>query len=128
TMLSKNPARSLLAAATALAAAAALAAGAVADSTPIGQVPKGPITTVVTPRGSLVAVALPHRANGNVWRLARTVDPRVLRQVSEADVGPNVVVVYRATGSGVARVVYALTHGDVSGKALESATHVVRVK
>jgi hypothetical protein len=39
-----------------------------------------------------------------------------------------VVVVFRATGSGTARVVYALTHGDVSGKALESATHVVRVE
>jgi hypothetical protein len=127
-MLARSPARSLLAAAAALTAAAVLAAGAVADSTPVGRLPKGPVTTVVTPRGSLVAVALPHRRNGNVWRLARRVDPRVLRQVSEADVGPNVVVVFRATGSGVARVVYALTRGDVSGKALESVTHVVRVK
>jgi hypothetical protein len=127
-MLSRNAAVPVLAAASAVAAAAAFAAGAIADSTPVGQLPNGPITTVVTPRGSLVAVALPHRPNGNVWRLARTVDPRVLREVSEADVGPNVVGVFRATGAGVARVVYALTRGDVSGKALESATHVVRVK
>jgi hypothetical protein len=108
--------------------AAAFAAGAAADSTPVGTLPKGPVTKVETSRGSLVAVALPHRTNGNVWRLARQVDPRVLQEVSEADVGPTVVVVFRASGTGTARIVYALTHGDVSGKALESATHVVRVK
>ena|SRR5262245_52250164 len=127
-MLSRTAAYPVLAAASALAVAAALAAGAAADSTPVGPLPKGPVTTVQTTRGALVAVALPHRPNGNVWRLARQVDPRVLREVSEADVGPSVVIVYRATGAGVVRVVYALTHGDTSGKALESATHVVRVR
>ena len=127
-MLSKRATHRVLTATSAVAVAAAFAAGAAADSTPVGPLPKGPVTTVETSRGSLVAVALPHRTSGNVWRLARRIDSRVLQEVSEADVGPTVVVVFRATGPGTARVVYALTHGDVSAKALESATHVIRVK
>ena len=105
---------------------AALAPPAFADSTPIGPLPKGPVTTITTHRGLLVAVALPHPAasKGLVWRLARPVDPSVLRQVSEADVGKNVVVVYRVIGKGKASIVYALTRGDalVEGRARASPT------
>jgi hypothetical protein len=99
------------------------------DSTPIGALPKGPTVTIATQRGSLVAVALPRQpaATGLVWRLARGIDQRVLREVSEADVGPSVVVVYRAVGKGHASVIYALTRGDASSKALRAIRHAVRV-
>jgi hypothetical protein len=63
-----------------------------------------------------------------VWRVARAVDPAILRQVSEADVGSSVVLVFRATGVGTARVVLALTHGDSSPKAVRAAYYVVKVR
>ena len=52
------------------------AAIACADATPIGRLPKGSTATVVAPRGSLVAVALPRQleSTGLEWRLARRVD------------------------------------------------------
>jgi hypothetical protein len=107
---------------------ALVATPAFADSTPIGALPKGPVATVTTQRGLFVAIALPHPADkGNVWRLARRVDPKILREVSEADVGRNVVVVYQVTGKGTASVIYALTRGDASSKALGTLTHKVRV-
>ena len=56
----------------------------------------------------------PRGANGRVWRLARTVDAKVLREVSEADVGANVVVVYKAIGRGTVTVAYALTRGETA--------------
>ena len=40
------------------------------------------------------------RLEGLVWRIARPFDPAVLRQVSEADVGKNVVVVFSVVGMG----------------------------
>jgi len=118
----------------ALAAAAAAAslwavAGAAAASTPVGPLPKGPTSNVVAPHGSLVAVALPRQkaSSGLVWRLARRLDPAVLRQVSEADVGANVVVVFRAARAGSVRVSFALTRGDASPKAVRAAYWSVRV-
>jgi hypothetical protein len=107
---------------------ALIATPAFADSTPIGALPKGPVVTTTTQRGLLVAIALPHPADkGLVWRLARRVDPKVLREVSEADVGKNVVVVFAVTGKGQASIVYALTRGDASSKAEGTITHKVRV-
>ena len=47
------------------------AAVAGADTTPIGAIPAGPVSSVVTPRNTLVSVALPHQKSGLVWRLAR---------------------------------------------------------
>lgn len=111
---------------TAVAAALALAVPAEASAPPVGPLPKGPVTTIVAHKGSLVAVALPHRANGLVWRLARQVNPKVLREVSEADVGKDVVVVYRAAGIGRVRVVYGLTRGETS-RAHASLTFAVTV-
>jgi hypothetical protein len=110
------------------ASAALLAAGATAEASapPVGPIPKGPVAAVTTQKGQLVAVALPRKANGLVWRLARRVDPAVLRQVSEGNVGRNVVVVFQATGRGTARVVFALTRGETS-RALASVTQSVRV-
>jgi hypothetical protein len=111
------------------AAAALLTVGAPADASapPVGRIPRGPVSAVTTQKGQLVAIALPRKANGLVWRLARRVDPNVLRQVSEADVGRGVVVVFQATRRGTARVVFALTRGETR-RALASVTQVVRVR
>ena len=111
-----------------LAANAVLAAPAFADSTPVGPLPKGPVTTVATQRGALIAVALPHAdaSKGLVWRIARPLNGAVLRQVSEADVGENVVVVFRIVGKGRASIVFALTRGDASPKALRALTSKIR--
>ena len=109
--------------------AGVIATPAFADSTPIRPLPKGPVSTVSTHRGLLVTVALPRQAasKGLVWRLARPVDSRVLRQVGEADVGANVVILFSARGRGRVSVVFALTRGDSSPKAVRAVTNVVRV-
>jgi hypothetical protein len=102
--------------------------GALADSTPVGALPPGPDTTIETQRGELVALALPRRGGGRVWRVARRGDPNVLGQISEADVGPSVVLVFRARGTGKTTVSVALTKGDAGGKALESRRFQVHVR
>ncbi len=58
---------------------------------------------------------------------ARPYDLTVLRQVSEANVGQNVVVVFRTVGRGSTKVVYGLTRGETR-KAYASATFVMRVR
>jgi hypothetical protein len=107
--------------AASVAATLVLALPASGSAPPVGPLPKGPVTTVRTPAGTLVAVALPHRAGGRVWRLARPVSPKVLVQVSEADVGKDVVVVYRAVAAGHVKVAYGLTRGETR-KAYASLT------
>ena len=94
----------------ALIAALALAGVAGATAPPVKNIPAGPVSTIATQRGQLVSIALPHRT-GTSWRLARNGNPRILRQVGEADVGANVVVVFRAGGKGKVTVTYALTRG-----------------
>lgn len=100
------------------------------DSTPIGPLPPGPVTAISTPKGSLVAVALPRQkaSTGLVWRVARPVDDRVVVQISERNVGSSVVLVYRAVGAGNAAVRFGLTRGDTSGVAVRSATYRVHVR
>jgi hypothetical protein len=93
---------------------------------PVGPLPKGPVTSISTAKGSLVSVALPSRA-GRSWRLARAVNARVLVEVTEANVGPSVVIVYRAIGTGSVSVRYGLTRGETA-KAYASATFNVRVR
>jgi hypothetical protein len=105
---------------------AATAAVALADSTPVGSIPPGPRSTIATAEGQLVAVALPRRAGGREWRIARALNSRVVRQTQEADVDDLVVVVFRAVGPGNATIVFALTKGETT-KAYESRTYVVRV-
>ena len=104
------------------------AAAALGDSTPVGPLPAGPVATIEAQHGELVALALPQRSGGRVWRVARPIDGAVLRQVSEANVGPSVVLVFRAASPGRATVSLALTKGDTSGKALESRLFRVRVR
>jgi hypothetical protein len=107
-------------------ALAVTAGAAFADSTPVGPLPPGPRSTIATTKGQLVAVALPHRAGGREWRIARALNARVVRETHEADVGDAVVVVFKAVGKGNATIVFALTKGETA-KAYESRTYVVRV-
>jgi len=105
----------------------ALATGARADSKPVGPLPPGPVSTITTGPNQFVAVALPHasKQSGLTWRLARQYDSTVVRQVSEADVGTNVVLVFRVTGRGKTALVFALTRGDTSGDAVKAVTHTI---
>jgi hypothetical protein len=108
-------------------AALALAAAARGDSTPIGPLPPGPVSTVTTSPNQLVAIALSHasKTSGLVWRLARKYDSRVVRQISAADVDANVVVVFKVLSRGKTSLVFALTRGDTSSKAVKSTTHKI---
>jgi hypothetical protein len=108
-------------------AAGSLAAAGLASAPPVGPLPNGPSSTIETQRGQLIAFALPHRTGGRVWRIARTFDGRVLHQVSEADVGSSVVLIFNATGRGTTTVAFGLTRGERS-KAYESRTFTVRVR
>ncbi len=103
-----------------------LAVPALASAPPVGPLPPGPVTSITSPRGSLVSVALRSHA-GRSWRLARPVDPHVLVEVGEANVGKSVVVIYRAVGRGTVSVRYGLTRGETR-KAYASATFTVHVK
>ena len=107
-----------------------VAAGtAAADSTPVGPLPTPAVTKVTTAKGSLVAVSLPARPAGTglVWRVARPLDARVVRQVGEAGVGPSVVLVFRVVGRGRASLHFALTRGDASPKAVRAVRYDLRV-
>jgi hypothetical protein len=115
-----------LAVAVATVAALVCIASASASAPPVGPLPTGPTSTIVTTSGELVAVALPHRAGGRVWRIARAFDGNVVNEVSEADVGTNVVLVFKATGRGTTKLVFTSTLGERT-KAYEARTFVVRV-
>ncbi len=113
-------------------AAATLTVTAVAGATPktappVGPLPSGPISRISTQKGQLVAVALPRRSAGRVWRVARSFDAKIVRQVSEADVGPSIVLVFRATGKGTVTISFGLTRGETA-KAYESRRFTVRVR
>jgi hypothetical protein len=103
------------------------AAAAHADSTPVGPLPAGLVSRTTTSSGQLIAVALPKARNrtGLVWRLARRYDSKVLRQVSEADVGRNVVLVFKVVGRGDTALVLALTRGDKSPVAVKAITQEI---
>jgi len=118
--------KSLLA--TTLTIAMLCAGSAFADSTPVGPLPAGPAANIDVRHGELVALALPRRGRGRVWRIARPFDADVLRQVSEADVGASVVLVFRTRNVGRTTVSMALTKGDASAKALESRRFRIRVR
>jgi hypothetical protein len=118
----------LLALAAALTITVATVAGArTATAPPVGPLPSGPTSTIQTQVGQLVAVALPHRPSGRVWRVARSIDSKVLVQVGEADVGANVVLVFKAKGKGTATVSFGLTRGETA-KAYEARRFAVRVQ
>jgi hypothetical protein len=97
-----------------------------ASAPPVGPLPKGPVTTITAPHGTLVSVALAKQSGGKVWRQVGIVDPKVLQQLSEADVGSSVVIVFKAVGAGSTTAVYGLTRGETK-KAYASATFKVQV-
>jgi hypothetical protein len=106
--------------------ACALAGAAYADSPPVGPLPKPKVTTLKTTRGSLFSIALPRRGDGYVWRIARALDSRVVREVAEGDVGTTVVLVFRAAGRGHASIVVAETKGETA-KAYRAVRYDVTV-
>jgi len=101
---------------------------AVADSTPVGPLPRPTVTTVSTTKGSLVSLAVARRAasSGLVWRIARPLDGRIVRQVGEADVGSAVVLVFRVVGRGRTSITLALTRGDSSPRAVRAVRYDLR--
>ena len=110
--------------------AAVIATAAVAGTTsapPVGKLPPGPKSVIQTTKDELVAVSLPHRANGRVWRIARPFRSSVLAQVAESDVGNTVVLVFKAKGRGTTSLVFGLTRGETA-KAYESRTFQVIVR
>lgn len=98
-----------------------------ADSTPVGALPKSPVSKTTTKPGQLVAVALPRAKQGSglVWRVARRYDTRVARQVSEGEVGASVVLVFKIVGRGDTTLVFALTRGDSSPTAVKAARYKI---
>ena len=101
----------LIALAAATFAVLVLALPVQASAPPVGKLPKGPVSTVRTPKGTFVSIALPH-LKGLSWRVARQFDSRVVAETGEADVGTTVVIVYRAKTIGHTKVVYAATRGE----------------
>lgn len=97
----------------ALAAALILVPSALASAPPVGPLPPQKVTRVHTTCGQLVSIALPTRA-GYVWRIARAIDSRVVRQVTEGEAGSTVVLVFRAVGRGHAAIVVAETKGETT--------------
>ena len=108
-------------------AAVTAAAVARASAPPVGPLPPGYKAAIATRAGELVAVALPHRSGGRVWRIARAFDGKIVHQVTEADVGTNVVLVFKADGRGSTTLVFALTKGETA-KALDARTFAVTVR
>ncbi len=98
--------------ATVTLAAIAAGASARAGAPPVERVPNGRLATLVTTRGESVAIVLPHRRTGLVWRLESHVDAHVLRRRAEVHAGYHTVVLYEAVGSGVVKLVYGLNRGD----------------
>jgi hypothetical protein len=117
----------LAAALAAIVVAAATGAVATASAPPVGALPAGPTATLVAQKGQLVAVALPHRPGGRVWRIARPFNGHVLRQVSEGDIRANVVLVFRGAGRGTTTLAFGLTVGETR-KAYESRRFTVSVR
>jgi hypothetical protein len=107
--------------------AAFVVAGARASAPPVGPLPAGTHSIVTTKAGELVAVALPHRSGGRAWRIARAFDSRLVTEVSEADVGSNVVLVFKTHRAGNVTLTFALTRGETA-KAFEAKTFEVHIR
>jgi predicted secreted protein len=105
-----------------------LAASAQASAPPVGPLPKGPVQTINVERGELFGIALPKpKLSGQVWRIARHYDGRIVTEVSEGEQLGNIVGAYKALRPGKATIVYAFTHGE-STKALQARTFRVTVR
>jgi predicted secreted protein len=116
----------LVAVAATLVVAALAAASAPGTAPPVGQLPKGPVTSIRVHRGQLFALVVPKPAAGLSWRGARRSDATVARPLDEGELNGNVVFVYRAGHAGRTTVVYALTR-DEQRKALGARYFAVTV-
>lgn len=122
--------RLLLATCAALAAASALAApGALASAEPVGPLPKGPVFTVKVLRDATFVVRAPKRPanSGLVWRIARPIDPKLVREVAEGEDRLTVWIRFKAFKAGSVRVVLGLTKGETR-KAYASRTWAVSIR
>ena len=63
----------------------------------------------------VIAVALPHRPNGLVWRQASGFGSKIVRERSEGDVGKDVVVLFDTLHRGTVTLAYGLTRGETTG-------------
>jgi len=86
-----------------------------ASAPPVGPLPNGPTMTVrlAVGRNHTARLAQPQVA-GRVWRIARSFDARVVREVREGETKGQVWVTFRAVGRGSTRVVFALTRGETA--------------
>ena len=103
-----------------------LAGTALASAPPVGPLPKAKVTVVKTTRGSFFSVTLPVRSGGYTWRIARAFNSRVVGEVAEADVGPTVVLVFKAVGRGHTAIVVGETKGETA-KAYRAVRYDVTV-
>jgi predicted secreted protein len=96
-----------------VAAAAVLTTTALSSAPPVGPLPKGPVQTVERSQGTTFVLALPKPGvAGRSWRVARSYDSGVVRQVGEGTRPSGAVwVTYQAVGPGTTRIAYALTRG-----------------
>ncbi len=99
-----------------VAAAAVVTATALSSAPPVGPLPKGPVQTVKRSPGTMFALTLPKPGvEGRSWRVARSYDSGVVRQVGEGTKPSGAVwASYRAVGAGTTRIAYALTRGERS--------------
>jgi hypothetical protein len=105
-----------------------LAVAATASAPPVGPLPAGPVTQISVRHGELFAIALAKPAGaGQVWRVARAYNGKVVTEVSEGVQRGNIVTVYRALHSGKTTIVYAVTLGERT-KALRARTFRVTVR
>lgn len=111
-----------------LVAAALAAVGSSARGTapPIGPLPPGPTTTVITYTQELIAIALPRGESGLVWRAAPPYDATVVRPYAEQDIAKNLtVLVYLARRAGTADLRFAMTNDDHARVYRAARYHVI---
>jgi hypothetical protein len=84
-----------------------------ATAPPVGPLPTGPTRSIELPAGRTFTVTLPAPSlRGGVWRIARSFDADVVRQVSESETGRGLRVSFRTVAPGATRIVFALTRGE----------------
>jgi hypothetical protein len=110
-----------------LALAGGSASAHTATAPPVGALPAGPTAKVHMKKGQIVTFALPHGVHGRVWRIKGSVNGKILQEVSEADRGKTVAVVFKAVGKGIAIVRFGLTEGERS-KAYLARRYAVHVR
>jgi hypothetical protein len=113
---------------TSLALAFAFSASASrATAPPVGPLPASQVLQQNVPSGTLFALALPATKRGTVWRVARSFDGHVAAELEERTLKSSTVIVLRALAPGKTSIVYALTKGDASPRALRAITLQLKV-